>query len=324
MAGARIRVSRVSQTSSTGRRDTRTRTVLASSSSSSSDTQQQTSSSKVGEAMRAMVDSEFDDEERNTAQEKRRGERKRRTEDPVALLQATTSYQKAVGENGIAPEAAVALEVYGLKPGEKMTKKQREYVGKIVDKLEATGASVKNRQATAEETFLGAQSLYESSKYEQALEAFEAALSMTYADSLRGGAIQIWIALTLERLGREEETLAIYLTLEENHPNSSVKRQAENLRYILIAPPLKMNDDERVVIPDLSEMNERNDRRRERKYRKRPAPMAPMKKREKTLEERVMDEKWQPMLPYVMRNKIVQVWIAVLTIGLTIWSTTQK
>ena len=65
-------------------------------------------------------------------------------------------------------------------------------------------------------------------------------------------------------------------------------------------------------------MSERNDRRKPRTYRRRPR-VAPMAMREKTWEEKLMDD-WEPMLPYVMRNKYVQVATALLMLGMAVWS----
>lgn len=60
--------------------------------------------------------------------------------------------------------------------------------------------------------------------------------------------------LKLQACGREEECISTYKTLEDTHPVPRVRRQAANLRYIIEAPKLPVNPDERVQIPMLNEV----------------------------------------------------------------------
>lgn len=52
--------------------------------------------------------------------------------------------------------------------------------------------------------------------------------------------------------GREQECIATYKWLEDNHPVPKVKKQAADLRYIMEAPKLELSPDERVTIPLLN------------------------------------------------------------------------
>ena len=43
----------------------------------------------------------------------------------------------------------------------------------------------------------------------------------------------------------------MYKVLEQQHPSAKIKRQAEQLRFIMEAPRLKLRPDERVSVPVL-------------------------------------------------------------------------
>jgi hypothetical protein len=54
-----------------------------------------------------------------------------------------------------------------------------------------------------------------------------------------------------QAVGKEQECIDLYKTLENTHPNPAIKRQAANLRFILEAPRLKLRPDEFVSVPVL-------------------------------------------------------------------------
>lgn len=67
------------------------------------------------------------------------------------------------------------------------------------------------------------------------------------------------LRLLLQAVGREQDCIELYKWLEDNHPMRSIKRQAENLRYIIEAPKLELGPDERVQIPLLQSDTWRRD-----------------------------------------------------------------
>ena len=66
--------------------------------------------------------------------------------------------------------------------------------------------------------------------------------------------MQLWLALAYQATGREEECLDTYRTLERTHPLPAIRRQAEQLRYIMEAPKLTISPEERVQIPVLTDL----------------------------------------------------------------------
>ncbi len=50
-------------------------------------------------------------------------------------------------------------------------------------------------------------------------------------------------------MGREQDCIDLYKSIEANHPIKKIRSQAENLRYIMEAPKLELSPDERVTIP---------------------------------------------------------------------------
>ena len=55
----------------------------------------------------------------------------------------------------------------------------------------------------------------------------------------------------MQACGREQECIDLYKVLEQQHPSAKIKRQAEQLRFIMEAPRLKLRPDERVSVPVL-------------------------------------------------------------------------
>ena len=53
----------------------------------------------------------------------------------------------------------------------------------------------------------------------------------------------------MQACGREAECIQLYKSVEQGHPVKKVRNQAANLRFILEAPRLTINPEERVKIP---------------------------------------------------------------------------
>ena len=71
----------------------------------------------------------------------------------------------------------------------------------------------------------------------------------TSETSLLGGRIQIYLALSLDAYGQRDKALDIYAYLESVHPEKSIRKQAEELRFILEAPRMEIGENERVDVP---------------------------------------------------------------------------
>ena len=70
-----------------------------------------------------------------------------------------------------------------------------------------------------------------------------------------GGEIQIQLALAQSANGKDDECIETFKWIEQHHPLRKVKQQAHDLRYIMEAPKLPINDDERIMMPSMSNMS---------------------------------------------------------------------
>lgn len=59
----------------------------------------------------------------------------------------------------------------------------------------------------------------------------------------------------LQACGREDDCLSVYRAVEKSHPLPAIRRQAADLRYIMEAPRLQINPEERVQIPVLTDLD---------------------------------------------------------------------
>jgi len=140
--------------------------------------------------------------------------------------------------------------------------------------------------------------------------------------SLEGGRVLIFKAMALDALGRETEAAEVYKSLEETHPLTTIRKQAEELLYILEAPRLKIGADERVSIPDMSNF-EKNDPKRRRGRAPVRIQAAPGGKKEKELNwQDKFAKEYKVPLPEQLKNKYVQVMTVVLVVGVAFWSAT--
>jgi hypothetical protein len=85
--------------------------------------------------------------------------------------------------------------------------------------------------------------------------------------------------------GREEDCLSVYRNVEKSHPLPAIRRQAADLRYIMEAPRLQINPEERVQIPVLTDLDVNRGNRTPM-----PRPRVPQKRRvPKTWDEEFWD-----------------------------------
>ena len=72
-----------------------------------------------------------------------------------------------------------------------------------------------------------------------------------------GGEIQIQLALTKAANRKDDECIALLKTVEDTHPIKAVNKQAGDLKFIMEAPKLKVEDDEKLTLPSLSHIREK-------------------------------------------------------------------
>ena len=202
--------------------------------------------------------------------------------------------------------------------GQELSGAEAEYRDKIVKKLEEIAMQQSEDVEAGVRLYEQAQRQYEKGRYRRTLELSEEALQNLRAGSLEGGRVLIFKAMALDALGSETEAAAVYKELEETHPLTTIRKQAEELLYILEAPRLQVSPEERVSIPDMSGM-EKNDRKRRSAG---PVNRRPVKRREK--KELTWEEKFQKdykvPLPHQLKNKYVLVATAVLVVCIASWS----
>lgn len=96
------------------------------------------------------------------------------------------------------------------------------------------------------------QSAFERGQYREAVQWFQAALSLCSDTSATGGKIQIWLVTAYEAAGRAEEALTLCRQLRA-HPNYETRQQSEQLLYILEAPKLQLRPEWLTQIPELKD-----------------------------------------------------------------------
>ena len=224
-------------------------------------------------------------------------------------------------EAGIDRDELLAA-MFGKEDPDGLSGAEAEYRDKIIAKLEEI---VREQSADVEKgvaLYESAQRQYERGSYRRTLELAEEALKNLRGGSLEGGRVLIFKAMALDALGRETEAAEVYKSLEETHPLTTIRKQAEELLYILEAPRLKIGADERVSIPDMSNF-EKNDpkRRRGRAPVRRQAAPGGKKEKELNWQDKFAKEYKVP-LPEQLKNKYVQVMTVVLVVGVAFWSAT--
>uniref|UniRef100_A0A7N0TEX6 Uncharacterized protein n=1 Tax=Kalanchoe fedtschenkoi TaxID=63787 RepID=A0A7N0TEX6_KALFE len=132
---------------------------------------------------------------------------------------------------------------------ESVEESEEEKRMRVKRELEKVAKEQEERRATAKLMFDIGQKAYGRGMYGRAIEFFEGALTIIPRSTVFGGEIQIWLAMAYEANNRHGDCIALYRSLEAQHPSFSIRRQASELRYILQAPKLKISQDEMVTIP---------------------------------------------------------------------------
>ena len=137
----------------------------------------------------------------------------------------------------------------GFARFEDVPETQRIYASKIAKKLEENAKTLRGELETATKMYDSGVTAYGRGMYDDAVKWFKAAAEETSETSLLGGRIQIYLALSLDAYGQRDKALDIYTYLESVHPEKSIRKQAEELRFILEAPRMEIGENERVDVP---------------------------------------------------------------------------
>lgn len=115
-------------------------------------------------------------------------------------------------------------------------------------------AQLEEERAQKQKLFSLGKLAYERGNYTASLELLEKALDEEGPFTILGGEIQLWLALAYQAEGREQDCIDTYKRVEATHPNPKIRKQAGELRFIMEAPKLQVNPDERVQLPVLTNL----------------------------------------------------------------------
>jgi len=141
-------------------------------------------------------------------------------------------------------EKSIAMQL-GAKSLDLSSPVQKQYSRQVRDKLK----TIKERRAEIEKAespgwkdFERGKKLFENGHYSMALEHLTKALKIQEPLTRVGGEIQIYLAFTLDAMGRTDDACEILKIIEDTHPSVKIARQAEDIRFVFEAPKLKMEE----------------------------------------------------------------------------------
>lgn len=224
----------------------------------------------------------------------------------ATVLRTTKRFMEAF-EAGLTPEEQIGYAL-GV-PTDMLNETQKKYAPLVAEKLKENALQLKGELLAATKLYDAGIDCYSIGQYGNSLKLFNKALEETSETSMLGGKIQIYKALTLYALRRNEECIDLYTFLEGTHPNASIRRQAGELKYIAEAPRIELSANEVVEVP--AGVKDANRYRGYGKSTKIGKPKVPKTYTEEAL-ERVNYGKYTP-------NKLQLVGWTVVLLGLAIY-----
>ena len=218
--------------------------------------------------------------------------------------------------SGLSEDELIAA-TFGKETKDDLSETELAYADKVLSMMEQKIQDVKARDAKARSFILRGKKLYAKGSYGESIPSFEEALACTTADTFVGGEAKMWLALAYDGCGQMDKAKVIYTELKEGHPLPSIRSQAGDLLYLLEAPKLKIREEERLKIPDLTQVDEFRNRRKTQRVPPRQAPKKVTKKSKPTWEEQFMRN--SPLVR-TFRNRYVQVAFVVISAGLSVYS----
>jgi len=149
--------------------------------------------------------------------------------------------------------------------------------------------------------------LFERGYYNRALQCLKNAMEIQPPLTKLGGDIQIYLAFTLDAMGKTKDACKILRIIEDTHPSRKMIKQAEEIRFVLEAPKLEIEQ------RDLNfgfQANSDRYRPRERRMRKPSKPK--YKENANASPVTLADEEPETTLPEWMRNPTI---IIIITAG---------
>lgn len=233
------------------------------------------------------------------------------------LDQAARRYALGL-EQGFKEEELIAMEL-GFASTSALPEALRPYKDKIKDKLAKRAEEIRVEEEALKARLsrnlnLGKEA-YECGEYVASVRLLEQAVEDAGPDTNLGGEAQLWLALSYQACGRETDSISLYKQLEASHPSRKVKKQAGDLRYILEAPKLQIDEDERVKIPLLQSDTWRQKERKTFTPKSMIRTSAPEKK------SSYWDRDWQAPNPLsIIPDKwYYRVMFASVLVGLTVY-----
>ena len=126
---------------------------------------------------------------------------------------------------------------------------QTKYADKVRAKLDENARRLRGESLEAMKFYKKGILAYSKGLYSDSVQWMEVALEETDERTLLGGKILIQKALGLDASGRRDDSLELYQYIIDKHPEGKIKKQAEELKYILEAPEMVIGEDERVEVP---------------------------------------------------------------------------
>lgn len=101
------------------------------------------------------------------------------------------------------------------------------------------------------------QDLLERGQYRLSVQTLEEATELVNLSSQLGGEVQMWLVTAYQAVGKLQNASALCQTLTL-HPHPDIRKQSQEVLYILQAPKLKRPEEWMIKIPDLEEKNQSN------------------------------------------------------------------
>jgi tetratricopeptide (TPR) repeat protein len=96
---------------------------------------------------------------------------------------------------------------------------------------------------------------FDKGLYRQSLEYLTQAKTLIPEGTRQGGEVQIWLVTVYQALGQAEDAIALCQKLT-THPHHQLRKQAQDLLFILKAPRLERPQEWMTQIPDLSKVSD--------------------------------------------------------------------
>ena len=87
-------------------------------------------------------------------------------------------------------------------------------------------------------------------RYRLSVQALEEATELVNLSSQLGGEVQMWLVTAYQAVGKLHDAITLCQTLT-CHPHSNIRKQSQEVLYILQAPKLKRPEEWMIKIPDL-------------------------------------------------------------------------